>query len=181
MKQSCCKWHQVGLSLFNYQGDARSKKHKTVNIIYKISLKNFRIYSGHLQVLRTLIFLRVWSQRNDCCVWTFVYPVTVNANSTSYYEISVRFLREKFTPLYRGADNSLTRPGRKQARKHVREARDFNQIETRAVIKFLFLQGKAQKEIHAILTETLACFLPGWAKDLSALLYNMLHPILHKQ
>jgi len=31
-----------------------------------------------------------------------------------------------------------------------------------------FLQGKAPKEIHAILTETLACFLPGRAKDLSA-------------
>ena len=30
------------------------------------------------------------------------------------------------------------------------------------------LQGKAPKEIHAILTETLACFLPGRAKDLSA-------------
>jgi len=38
---------------------------------------------------------------------------------------------------------------------------------------FLFsLQGKAPKEIHAILTETLACFLPGQAKDLSAPLYN---------
>ena len=33
---------------------------------------------------------------------------------------------------------------------------------------FCFLQGKAQKEIHAILIETLACFLPGRAKDLSA-------------
>jgi len=30
------------------------------------------------------------------------------------------------------------------------------------------LQGKGPKEIHAILTETLACFLPGRAKDLSA-------------
>ena len=29
-----------------------------------------------------------------------------------------------------------------------------------------FLQGKALKEIHTILTETLACFLPGWAEDL---------------
>jgi hypothetical protein len=68
----------------------------------------------------------------------------------------------------RGADNSLARPGRKQARKHVRDARDFNSIETRAVIKFLvFLQGKAPKEIYAILTETLPCFLPGRAKDLS--------------
>ena len=71
--------------------------------------------------------------------------------------------------LYLGADKSLALPGRKQARKHVRDARDFNNIETRAVIKFLFLlQGKALKEIHTILTKTLACFLPGQAKDLSA-------------
>jgi len=34
-------------------------------------------------------------------------------------------------------------------------ARDFNNIETRAVIRFFFLQGKAPKEIHAILVETL--------------------------
>jgi len=67
-----------------------------------------------------------------------------------------------------GADKSLARPGRKQARKHVRDASDFNNIETRAVINFFFLQGKALKEIHAILTETLACFLPGRVKDLSA-------------
>ena len=72
---------------------------------------------------------------------------------------------------YRGADKPLARPGRKQARKHVRDSRDFNNIETRVVIKFLFLQGKAPKEIHAILTETLACFLYGRAKDLSAPLY----------
>jgi len=37
------------------------------------------------------------------------------------------------------------------------DARDFNNIETRAVIKFFFpLQGKAPKEIHAILIETLS-------------------------
>jgi len=70
--------------------------------------------------------------------------------------------------MYRGTDNSLARPARKQARKHVKDARDFNNIETRAVIKFFFLHGKAPNEIHAILTETLACFLPGRAKDLSA-------------
>jgi len=78
---------------------------------------------------------------------------------------------------YRGADKSLARPGRKQAREHVRDARDFNKIETRAVIKFLFLQGNAPKEIHAILIEKLACFLPGRAKDLSAPLYR---PVLLK-
>ena len=74
--------------------------------------------------------------------------------------------------IYRGADKSLDRPGRKQARKHIRNARDFNNIETR-VVNFFFLQGKARKEIHAILAETLACFLPGRAKDLSAPLYKV--------
>jgi len=78
------------------------------------------------------------------------------------------------TATYRGAGKSLARPGRKkQARKHVRDARDFNNIETRAVIKLFFLQDKAPMEIYVILTETLACFLPGRAKDLSAPLYNI--------
>jgi len=75
--------------------------------------------------------------------------------------------------MYRGADKSLARPGRKQARRHVREARDFNNIATRPIIKFFFfLQGKAPKEIHAILTETLACVLLGRAKDVSPPLYK---------
>jgi len=37
---------------------------------------------------------------------------------------------------------------------------------------FFFLQGKAPKEIHAILTETLACFLPGRSNFLSAPLHR---------
>jgi len=70
--------------------------------------------------------------------------------------------------MYRGADKSLAWPGRQQARKQCSDARDFNNIETRSVIEFLFLQDKAAKQIYAILTETLACFIPGRAKDLSA-------------
>ena len=56
---------------------------------------------------------------------------------------------------------------------------------------FFSLQGKAPKEIHAILTEILACFIPGRASDLSALLYTptyqktlpmrfSFHPVLHE-
>ena len=53
-------------------------------------------------------------------------------------------------PMYRGADKSLcragkkqagkslSRAGKKQARNNVRDARDFNNIETRAVVKFFF-------------------------------------------
>jgi hypothetical protein len=57
----------------------------------------------------------------------------------------------------------------------VRDARDFNNIETITFIKLFFLlQGKAPKEIHAILTETLDFFLPGRTKDLSAPLHLLL-------
>jgi len=43
-------------------------------------------------------------------------------------------------------------------------ARNFNNMETRAVIKFYFsLQGKGPKEIHAILTETLGEHAPSYA------------------
>jgi len=42
------------------------------------------------------------------------------------------------------------------------DAHDFNNVETRAVIKFFFFfQGNALKEIHAILTETLGEHAPS--------------------
>jgi len=85
----------------------------------------------------------------------------------------IESLATKIVTSYRGADKSLARPGGKQRQKYVRDAHDFNNIETLAVLKiFFFLQDKAPKEIHAILTETLTCFLPGRAKDLSAPLYK---------
>ena len=55
---------------------------------------------------------------------------------------------------------------RKQARKHVRDARDFNKIETRAVIKFFFPARQNAEGNSRHSDETLACFLPGRAKDL---------------
>ena len=42
-------------------------------------------------------------------------------------------------------------------------ARDFNNMAARAVIEFFLLQGKAPKEIHAILTETLGEYTPSYA------------------
>jgi len=74
--------------------------------------------------------------------------------------IFIKFIEIKVQMKFRGADKSLARPGRKQTRKNVRNARDFNNIETRAIIKFyfFFLQGKATKEIHAILKEIMAFF-----------------------
>jgi len=45
------------------------------------------------------------------------------------------------------------------------DARDFNNIETRAVIKFYFFfyKDKAPKKIHAILKETLGEHEPSYA------------------
>ena len=42
------------------------------------------------------------------------------------------------------------------------DARDFNNIETRAV-RFFVLEGKTPKEIHTILTETLGEHVPSYA------------------
>ena len=47
-------------------------------------------------------------------------------------------LSPRVTQKYRGADKSLARPGRKQDRKHVTDARDFINIQTRTFIKFFF-------------------------------------------
>jgi hypothetical protein len=43
------------------------------------------------------------------------------------------------------------------------DARDFNNIETRALNKFIFLQGKTPKEIHASLKQTLGEHAPSYA------------------
>ena len=43
--------------------------------------------------------------------------------------VKLSLKKERKTDPYRGADKSLARLGRKQARKHVRDARDFNNIE----------------------------------------------------
>jgi len=83
--------------------------------------------------------------------------------------------------VYRCADKSLALPGTKQPRKHVRDARDFNNMETRIAIKFLYLQSKTPKEIQPILTETLACFFPGRAKDLSAPLHTYIYIYIYFQ
>ena len=74
--------------------------------------------------------------------------------------------------IYRDADKSLARPGRKQARNHVRDAR-FPQHRDASCNQVFFRPARqGAEEIHTILTETLAFFLPGRAKDLSAPLYK---------
>jgi len=56
----------------------------------------------------------------------------------------------------------------------------FDWCEKKTKCCLFFLQGKAPKEIHAILTETVACFFPGRTKDLSAPLCVWKHSYLKR-
>jgi len=79
------------------------------------------------------------------------------------------FVVFSFLHIYRSADKSLARPGRKQARKNVRDSRDFNKIETRDFIKFfVFLarQGAEGNSRHSV--RNISLFSSDRAKDLSA-------------
>ena len=81
--------------------------------------------------------------------------LSINIYTYQFYNICVR------TGCYRGADKSLARPIRKQIRKHNRRRARFQQHRDASC-------HQVTKDIHAILTETLACFFLGRAKDLSA-------------
>jgi len=67
------------------------------------------------------------------------------------------------TIMYWGADKSLARPGKKEAQKHVRDARDFNNIETRALIKLFFpaRQGAEGNSRHSDRNTSLFPFWSG--------------------
>jgi hypothetical protein len=67
-----------------------------------------------------------------------------------------------------GTCKSLSRPGKNEDQKRVRDARNF--ITSSASFHHVFPAEQGAEQIHAILTEILACFLPGRAKNLSELL-----------
>ena len=73
--------------------------------------------------------------------------------------------------LYRGADKFLARPGRKQARKHVRLRARFQQHGDTSCHQVFFSpckarQGTEENSRHS--DRNISLFLPGRAKDLSA-------------
>jgi len=89
----------------------------------------------------TTLFEMCWSQ----------FPVKI-----SFVMTTNRTQRQKlkFSEIP-GTNKSLARPGRKQPRKHVRDACDFNNIETPAVIKFPLPPLKARRRRK---------FTPFWQK-----------------
>ena len=73
--------------------------------------------------------------------WAFSYYCT---NSDARFSYNLTRFDSSVLLNTRGADKSLARPGKKQAQKHVRDARDFNNIETRAVIKFFTCKARSR-------------------------------------
>jgi len=100
------------------------------------------------------------------CVCLFVFKkdsnIRENVNSLHRILSSRYFILKKDEKLghsvhktryFNSAVSATTQPDRETPEY---QSRDFNNMETRAITKFFFfLQGKAPKEIHAILTETL--------------------------
>jgi len=62
--------------------------------------------------------------------------------------------------MYRGGDKHLVRPGKEQARKHTRDTRDFNNIETRAVFFFPVRQGAEENSRNS--DRNISLF-PSWS------------------
>jgi len=64
---------------------------------------------------------------------------------------------------YRGADKSLARQGRQQARKHVREALDFNNIERRDLSSNFFSPARQGAEGNSSHSDRNISLFPSWS------------------
>ena len=87
------------------------------------------------------------------CVCVCVYSV--------YFNIYIYF-KNIYLHYTASANKSLARPERKQARKHVRVARDFN-IETRAVTKFFFFPARQGAEGNSRHSDRNITLFPSWS------------------
>ena len=131
--------------------------------------RNFTSFWHKIYLVSFLVGLRIYQHP---CTISYILTPSRRELSTSFFFLQGKAPKEIHAILTETSSCFL--PGRaKDLSALLYHIIHFNNIETRAVIQFFFsfsLPGKAPKEIHAILTETLACFLPGRAKDLSGLM-----------
>ena len=99
-------------------------------------------------------------------------PLSTNYTCTTLCTLSPSQLSYTELPRWR----SVISPTRKETITEARKGRAISIISGNDLSSNSFsLQVNVPKEIHAILTETLTCFLPGQAIDLSAPLYYVTH------
>jgi len=98
---------------------------------------------------------------NDVCESLKSYTSIDRSHPVGLFSIH-KLIYSVTTHQYRGADKSLARLRKKQARKQVRDASDFNNIETRAEINFFFpaRQGAEGNSRHS--DRNISLF-PSWS------------------
>ena len=173
MHYLCADTKQVRLYVLTHLNRRHTRKLGVVYVIFRARFRNTTFKINRDKALVKNLCLNV-----TFCWLTFLIRVWVRflarlqtACITVFQKEFRRTVRQKIINTYffyivnsvhyRGADKSLARPGRKQARKHVRDARYFNNIETRAVIKFLFpaSQGAEGNSRHSDRNVSL---FPSW-------------------
>jgi len=98
-----------------------------------------------------------------CCHGTFkkLISVCTERNLTHHIHQASGILNFNIC-LYRGPDTSLARPGKKQARKNVRDACDFNNIETRAVVEGIFFLTRQDAKGNSPHSDRNISLFPSW-------------------
>jgi len=121
---------------------ARSKVQTPVHTVNSISWNSIRqlsLFSKNNSIIR--IF---------CISGWLAVPINTDEWTSAVYG------------MYRCADKSLAQPGRKQARKHVRDALEFNTIETRADIKCFFFPARQGSEGNSRHSDINISLFPSW-------------------
>jgi len=81
---------------------------------------------------------------NNLRMYVCMYVRTYVCMYVCMYYVFMYVCVSMYVCMYQGADKSLARPGREQFRKHFTDALDFNNIETRAVIKFFSCKARCR-------------------------------------
>ena len=133
-------------------------------------IKNYVRFTGasHKFVIKALL------HKTKCFILlTVTWGSTIKRTHCCISSATMVTRRRHNVTLYRGADKSLTRPGRKQANVSVRMAWiSFGALPCRKKNKHLMTARVSMLlKSRASLTCFRACFLPGRAKDLSSRRY----------
>jgi len=107
----------------------------------------------------------VIEKRSEFAQFCFTLTVTTKKDSALIFDnVATLASLNVWIRIYicRGAGKSLARPGRKQTRKHVTDAHDFNSIQTRAVMKFFFSARQGAEENSHQSDRNISLF-PSWS------------------
>ena len=115
---------------------------RTYGILKRVTKRNNSIFQTRVE----FVLLRELKHRETKEAEEYCWAITQAAGRSCCGRSGSSVLEFGFRldPLVPGADNSLAWSGREQARMHIRDARDFSNTETRAVINFFSARQGAE-------------------------------------